>query len=109
MVFEVPCFESGMVVKKNLIFSPYKKSQFMPQVVEFESPCKSSTFDDEDSINRDREETSEMEGFSPAYGGFLSSNRKGSHLVKQPGAVHKFECFQLIRVESEAGSDAGDR
>lgn len=26
MVFEVPCFESGMVVKKNLVFSPYKKS-----------------------------------------------------------------------------------
>ncbi len=68
MVFEVPCFESGMVVKKNLIFSPYKKSQFMPQSSEFDSPCKSSTFDDEDSINRDREETSEMEGFSPAYG-----------------------------------------
>lgn len=67
MIFEVPCFESGMVVKKNLIFSPLKKSTFMP-VQSFDSPNKSSTFDcsdDEDSINRDREETSEADGFSP--------------------------------------------
>jgi hypothetical protein len=47
-----------MVVKKNLIFSPYKKSSFMPGIgSNFDSPGKTSTFSgSEDSLNRDRED-----------------------------------------------------